>query len=257
MLLGEFSVEDYRETVGLTYLFVVFTLFGVVILLNVLIAVVSDSYERSKTGSDILFGTARLEFVAQHEALEEFLRPGTNPLKGIKLVMRRNSVRVLGRLFRWVVLLSLIMTAMVAEMFLVSRLIFLVQTDTQGVVYIITVSTLGTILAIALWIVSRFAFEGIIRSCAPAPVSRGFDYSATYTNKFVERLSGFMFGQRRDPFASDESDGNFNDEWISRAAYMEKVFERSLQKAKNELTSEIRELEQRLYDFKTPSLAIA
>jgi hypothetical protein len=155
---------------------------------------------------------------------------------------------LISRLVRWAALLSLIFTAMMAEIFLISRIISLVQDGADKVTFLIVLSILVTILTIALWIVARFAFHGIVRKCVSGPLSRGLDISVTYTNKFVEKLSGFLFGKRRDPFVSNDPDESHDDEWISRVSYLEKTFERSLQKAKKELTSEILALEQRLHE---------
>ena len=85
LLLGDFELSDYKNTDGLTSLFVIFTLIGVVILLNVLIAVISDSYERAKIESVNLFGRARVLFVAQNDAVESFLRPGSDVMAGKSL----------------------------------------------------------------------------------------------------------------------------------------------------------------------------
>ena len=74
MLLGDFEIDNWKETDGMLILFALFTLIGVIILLNVLIAVVSDSYDRAKIGSSRLFGRARALFVAQNQALESFLQ---------------------------------------------------------------------------------------------------------------------------------------------------------------------------------------
>eukprot|EP00522_Entomoneis_paludosa_P007344 CAMPEP_0172456474 /NCGR_PEP_ID=MMETSP1065-20121228/15836_1 /TAXON_ID=265537 /ORGANISM="Amphiprora paludosa, Strain CCMP125" /LENGTH=103 /DNA_ID=CAMNT_0013209513 /DNA_START=1 /DNA_END=309 /DNA_ORIENTATION=- len=59
MLLGDFELDDITETTGTTLLFVMFTILGVVILLNVLIAVISDSYEKATMSGSLLFGRAR------------------------------------------------------------------------------------------------------------------------------------------------------------------------------------------------------
>lgn len=59
MLLGDFELKDLKDTTGITTLFVIFTSVGVVILLNVLIAVVSDSYEKATISSAKLFVRAR------------------------------------------------------------------------------------------------------------------------------------------------------------------------------------------------------
>jgi Ion transport protein len=56
LLLGNFELDDYKDTKGMTAIFIVFTLIGVIILLNVLIAIISDSYEKAKIRSLLLFG---------------------------------------------------------------------------------------------------------------------------------------------------------------------------------------------------------
>lgn len=73
IVIGSFNLSDYTETTGLTILFVILTLIGVVIMLNVLIAVIADSYEKAKIQSTVLFEKARVTFVAQNEALDTFL----------------------------------------------------------------------------------------------------------------------------------------------------------------------------------------
>ena len=83
VLLGDFEVNDYRGNNATTAVFLAFTVLGVIILLNVLIAIVSDSYEKSKVGAKALFGKARIGFLAEHIALEQFLQPGQNPLAAL------------------------------------------------------------------------------------------------------------------------------------------------------------------------------
>ena len=46
IITGDLELDDYRITPLITSLWVLFTFFGVIILLNVLIAIVTDSYER-------------------------------------------------------------------------------------------------------------------------------------------------------------------------------------------------------------------
>jgi len=70
LLLGDFGLDEYTQTEGLLILFVIFTLVGMIILLNGLIAVVSDSYEKANMASAHIFGRARILFVAQNQSLE-------------------------------------------------------------------------------------------------------------------------------------------------------------------------------------------
>ena len=46
IVAGDLELDNYRITPLITSLWVLFTFFGVIILLNVLIAIVTDSYER-------------------------------------------------------------------------------------------------------------------------------------------------------------------------------------------------------------------
>ena len=120
MLIGDYEISDLQDTTGVTILFIIFTGIGVIILLNVLIAVVSDSYEKATINSAKLFGRARAMFVAQNEALERFLKPGSNLTKsssdgGSGAPSRLETVFALGR---WIVLLVIIGTALDTTLYL-------------------------------------------------------------------------------------------------------------------------------------------
>jgi hypothetical protein len=110
MLIGDYELTELRDTAGITTLFVIFTMIGVVILLNVLIAVVSDSYEKATMSSALIFGGARVIFVAQNEALESLLTPGGNPLQ---VLNGRHTAfaPAIFRISRWLVLVAIIVTA--------------------------------------------------------------------------------------------------------------------------------------------------
>lgn len=118
MLLGDFELSSLQDTTGITVLFVIFTSMGVVILLNVLIAVVSDSYEKATINSSKLFGRARALFVAQNEALEAFLKPGGRPMQLFQTGLAPRTSNILADAFRWIVLLAIIGTAVDTALFL-------------------------------------------------------------------------------------------------------------------------------------------
>ena len=104
----------------------------VVVLLNVLIAVIADSYEKATVSSAMLFGRARVTFVAQNEALEAFLKPGVNPLQAFRgMLTSRPFLSRLFTLFRWTVLLAIIATAGDTTVFLVSLCIDLFRADSS------------------------------------------------------------------------------------------------------------------------------
>lgn len=56
VIVGDVNLEDFSYASGIEFLFVLFTLMGIIILLNVLIAVVADSYKKSVFNARYLFG---------------------------------------------------------------------------------------------------------------------------------------------------------------------------------------------------------
>lgn len=77
----------------------------------------------------MLFGRARVTFVAQNEALEAFLRPGANPMQIFKKILApRTALSRLFTVFRWCVLLAIIATACDTALFLVLLSISSLQT---------------------------------------------------------------------------------------------------------------------------------
>jgi hypothetical protein len=234
--LGDFDLDDYRQTSGTTTLFVLFTLMGVVILLNVLIALVSDSYEVSRMRSTSLFGMARVSFISQHEALEQFLRPGNADaaiMSGFN--SRLKFISSVSKLFKWLVLMSLIATAMHSQIFLVQRAIMIISERqdwlTLGLVLFLCLS-----LALSLWLVLSFALEGMIRPYSSSSMN-GF------TKAVARRLSVFLFGS----LDHDEGKGEDVEDWSGRMQYLERAIERSQHQTRTDMTKEIKALERRIY----------
>jgi len=75
VLVGDVNLEDFQQSGTVTFLFVFFTFFGILILTSVLIAIVEDAYSRAKIRSFALFGRARVEYVARQQIRERFLKP--------------------------------------------------------------------------------------------------------------------------------------------------------------------------------------
>jgi hypothetical protein len=70
----------------------------------------------------LLMRRARVSFVAQNNALESFLRPGSEPFRLEGFSARPKKLILLGsRIGRWLVLLAIIATAMDAEVYLGTR----------------------------------------------------------------------------------------------------------------------------------------
>jgi hypothetical protein len=254
LLLGNFDLNDYRESEGMTILFVMFTLLGVVILLNVLIAVIGDTYHEATIASRRRFGRTRIIFVAQHEALERFLRPG---LDVSERTNAWNSTRGLlytaNHVARWFVLISLIATAMSAEVYLVLRAVSLIGKEKQYLIGI-SISILAVVLTVALWIIVCFSLENLIRNYTPNGVVRVFDIVDSFTIRHTGVIGNRLFGLK-----NHGDIGEKDEEWAGRLLHMEqmfdrtmtnaeKIFQRTVSDAKEELNGELLAFEKRIYE---------
>lgn len=230
-------------------LFVIFTLIGVIILLNVLIAVISDSYEIAKLSSHRLFGRARVSFVARNQALESFLQPGSNPVATWNVQSPTKALGTSLAFFRWCVLLSLVVTAMYSEVFLVRQAIESIVNFASYFTLVLT-GILVVILTCALWIMVIFAIGGVARAMAPGVIGRIVRKLDTWTHNFSKFTASRLFGlskSERMPYSIVDEDSE-EEEWEGRMAHMERAFDRTADRVRDELKAELVALEKRLYE---------
>ena len=270
LLLGDFELDNYKETQGMIVLFFLFTVGGVIILLNVLIALTSDSYERASTKSDHLFGRARVLFVSQNEALEAFLRPGTDILVGDSAVSKATSSFLY--ICRWAVLVTMLGTTISAEVFLCTRA-WAASTESDVWVYVVSSIFLALLLSIGLYIMfgevyaliamvnnlcsigthtflslTVFALEDIIGSLAPGFLVRVFRIFCGCSHWIAKTFSGRIFGEQLIVYSkrtSDNMEGE-TEEWTGRVNYMVLAMEKKLEENRKMLVKEIQSFEKRL-----------
>ena len=65
MMLGDFSLSEYEDNVYMCVLFIVFGCVLCVVILNLMVAIVSESYDKSRSRSDELFGWSRMQAATQ------------------------------------------------------------------------------------------------------------------------------------------------------------------------------------------------
>jgi hypothetical protein len=244
IVVGDFEVSDFQEPDFLLYLFFVVTIIGVLILLNVLIAVISDSYERAQISSRLLFGRARVNFVAQNQALEGFLQPGSNPVDDIlEIKSAGKAISAFGGVLRWLVLISLFATAMNAEVFLVSQAIEAIENRARtSVLEVLFLSVVLLILTSGLWVLFFFAIGNIVLSYSPKQIKGAVALLDRCNSRFVKFIANGLFGLGR------AAKNLGKDDWVSRIVYMEKAFITELANTKDELKAEMLKLECRIYE---------
>lgn len=249
LLLGDFKLDSYKETTGTVFLFFIFTVVGVVILLNVLIAVIDDSYERAKISGQNIFGRARVEFVALNEALEAFLHPGVKPVDN-ELGSATKAFYSLFYIGRWLVLISMILTALNAEIFHASRAVLAIRSH-QDYFNLVTAVVLFVLLSAGLLVMTIFAFENLVEQFAPSWAQAIFEIFQRLSSICVRLGAWYIFGVREVSVAGvkeiDTKDSE-GEEWYGRLHYLEGVIKNSLQQTKEDIVLNIEELEKRLVE---------
>lgn len=265
VLVGDFEVDDYRTTPFIAVLFILFTLLGVIILLNVLIAIVGDSYEKSRVRSAYLFGRARVGFAAEHAALESFLMQPKNRVHLSDLSSFGHIAELLllcGRIGRWSILLSLVATAVVVDMFLVNTIILSFrqaeqQYKPQNVgVLLFVIFILALILNFAILDIFRYLFRGC--ACSKSfgrtrNVAEGESLRQRITqwlSSMLNRCLGFisrkLFGI---DLKQEDDEVDTTSEWEGRLGYIETQTSRIVRESERRINQKVKESEKRIQDF--------
>eukprot|EP00977_Amphora_coffeiformis_P015176 scaffold4442_cov125-Amphora_coffeaeformis.AAC.7 len=243
MLLGDFELTDLQDTTGITVLFVIFTSMGVVILLNVLIAVVSDSYEKATINSSKLFGRARALFVAQNEALEAFLKPGGRPIQMLQTFAPRTS-SILANTFRWIVLLAIIGTALDTALFLMwfsfDALVAANESRDSSVVPSFFIFCLFVILAASLGVLIAFTLESSAGRILPDRILALFRWPQRANEAVVRWMAFYLVGLHSQ---KESRRANVSDDWTGRMNYIENIVKDAVLDSQKEIASELAALE--------------
>ena len=244
MLLGDYELSSLRDTTGITVLFVIFTSVGVVILLNVLIAIVSDSYERSMLSSALIFGRARALFVAQNGSLEAFLRPGD-----IAMFMRKDGSarstwsRYLLQILRWAMLVAILATAGNGACYLasVSVQVFRGAEGNGWEVVVGVVIFLNFLVLMTGWCtLLGFSIESIIRKICPGSTANFLLYPRTLNLLLVHWFARVFLGMSR---TKKQNAITSRDEWSGRLNYIRTMVAEIVEESQNRTAAEISALE--------------
>jgi len=268
VMLGDFELAEYKEPLSVAVIFFFFTILGVIILLNVLIAVISDSYEKSKESSLLLFGRARVHFVAEQIALESFLRPGRNPLMGVKNVLdgtplaRDGNVGTIWKctsnVVRWIFILSLLGSTVTTTFFLLGEMLKFRDLSRPGLFFFYLFMTL--VLLVATWTVCTFVFSDLFRFVFRGPLQRCIKFGERWTgviiNVVVVHFLGLhsspssrdhsFFGEEKEHNAFTKEEDNQDEDLKERMFIMEKSLQKAVSDTKRVLTKRIATTEERL-----------
>ncbi|KAI2499211.1 hypothetical protein MHU86_15252 [Fragilaria crotonensis] len=248
VLLGDFEVNDYRGNNATTAVFLAFTVLGVIILLNVLIAIVSDSYESSKVGAKALFGKARIGFLAEHLALERFLQPGQNPLASLhvdgSILDPHRCATIVSRVLRWVVLLGMLTTVLFAEVFLVRQAVSALLEDNASIILLTLLISMSTILTVALWTVFHFLFSSVLSSLScMSGVAYIIGHIDVVMRRLVNLIRSVLFGNLS---VTDGVDNDERNEWTKHIGQLESTILAAISESDRQVELRIKAAESNL-----------
>jgi len=214
--------------------------------------VISDAFERASIGSDLIFGKARLQFVAQNEALESFFRPSSSiSMRAESLeAMSRQSFVLAGRLLRFAAFLMLISSAIISDFFLAGQAYNIVASFLKrssvddSLMSIVVIFVFATMLTVALWIMLRIAVRGMVQHCSPTFAENRFGDETGFSSRINKKIANVVFGLV--PVKVQTGAGEEPDDWNGRMAYVEMQLDRLIQKAKIDLEGDMEAMELRL-----------
>jgi len=72
MMAGDIALDTFNMNPWTTYIWVIYTIYGVIVLLNILIAIVTDSYQHSYSKRLMLANSERIPLLTKHLRLKSF-----------------------------------------------------------------------------------------------------------------------------------------------------------------------------------------
>ena len=240
LFVGDISINDFNATGLSTVLFVLVTFLGIIVLLNMLIALVLDAYEKSLGKSRSLFGRTRIALVAKSIILEQLL---TNPKSGgcwgkvFNFTTRLCFGAVLFSIFGYLIAISWILLTDEEFAFL-----------NNGELMILAVGIITMFLLLYfVTVVVTYHMKGLgiltRESCLVRLIEISFHYCFALPATF---LTLSVLGARNEYDEEAEFEDNRGDNGSGRLHRVDQLIRRSLTKSRIGLTSTVLHLDKKL-----------
>lgn len=253
VLLGDFGDwerDDFHTPLAVT-LIVLFSFMVVIVLLNVLIAIVSDSYEKCLIRSQYLFGRARVMILAELISFQNLLRKDNDPLplkKDDSGAPSWNIVRrmwMAGRSRRWSrgSLVFFTISASSVLIWFIGEMAGYASGQHYGDIKL----SLGSIIVnvAVLLVVVAFLSQRMSGLTDSSPDSiQGFA-SCWYKNS-IQRLMVLLLGTS-ETASSKDTDREHSDVWRGRALFVQREMERIASESRSQNKAEMKALDGKLY----------
>jgi len=248
IIVGDVSLEDFQETTAITVLFIIFTLFCVVVLLNILIAIVNDSYAKSLARSYGLFGKARVEHVSRQLARERFV--STKIYLDIEDSTKRNFSnivkRCLFRVLRWCIFAFLLAVVIAVNVLSVDtwRLLWLDRHKYGGEAAFLCVSLVCALSLFngGLFAMSLYYSGEVLKKSSWFVRLKSIFLLRLITGLFLLPLKLFfkLIGMKGDAILGGGGGGSEDDEWSGRISYLEEETRNIVGESEGRIRAELR-----------------
>eukprot|EP00565_Helicotheca_tamesis_P002190 CAMPEP_0185734830 /NCGR_PEP_ID=MMETSP1171-20130828/23573_1 /TAXON_ID=374046 /ORGANISM="Helicotheca tamensis, Strain CCMP826" /LENGTH=330 /DNA_ID=CAMNT_0028404933 /DNA_START=340 /DNA_END=1332 /DNA_ORIENTATION=+ len=249
VVVGDVSLDDFQQTTLVTALFVGFTFFGIIVLLNILIAIVQDSYSKSIMRSYGLFGRARVELVVRQLAREYFTSPSMDESHSCgrnhdRISIFKKGLMAVRMIFSWIILAAVALIIIVVEWCLVTLSSQLGDHNVEGHAYFtsifIALTVIYSVALCAAVIVVIDHFVKCSRNRVSRPIVRALSKLVTPFRQALE-IDNSMQPQT--------SDYDVSDDWAGQLKYLEVKTKQTVQIAaehlRNDMKAELRASEER------------
>jgi len=242
VVIGDVSLDDFQQTTFIKSLFFFFTFFGIIVLLNILIAIVNDSYSRAIMRSNGLFGKARMELVVRQLAREYFTVPKFVDEESQHLCSIWTIRKIFGFFLKFTVM-SIIVSVEVCLIIFTSSFVnnFVAGKQFFGVIFM----AVTTVYTFALVVMSLLCFDKY------SPL----DTSKMKVFRFIHNTLESTLAPVRHALAVDTSmqetsiDFDNLDDWAGHLKYLEvktmQVVEKSADHLRSDIKAEFKASEER------------
>jgi len=236
MMLGDLDVDALRTHPLVSILFVIYTFGVTIVLLNILIAIVSDSYQSSFSTSKMMLGKARVMFVSELLSLKTFHLMWMDGKTG---TTRRN----VNYLFGIIAIIHSYMIVTTINLKLSSGIFSTLDTISSNVVDVEAVVVFSLLLFMIFfmkvtiaYVLENFNDTGGLKQVPTKSISR-FQRGV---NWFVVRTFSALSSSFDSLFDREDNRNEFGSSPASQEHRTDKAIQRSIEKSRKNLKSEMK-----------------
>lgn len=246
---GQFDREDFHTPFSV-FLIVLFSFMVVIVLLNVLIAIVSDSYEKCLIRSQFLFGRARVMILAELISFQNLLRKDSRQIKyedSDRNTFRKLWMRQRSRGWSKGSLIFFALSTLTLLMWFVGEMVGFAAGEDHGTITF----SLGSIIVNVGVLVLMLTFlsqgtSGLTGVSSPSSNNNGSTSncaSCWYRNSIQSCMVRLLGTSEGSSFDQDNDSGM----WRGRAVYIQREMTRITSESKTQIKAETKNLEGQLY----------